>query len=65
MSKLIELSKHSWLYRGFTIRLCPRSFLNPRQSYLIMQGNDSFGRDFALVEATRTIDALCKEAAHG
>ncbi len=58
MSQLIQLSRHSYLYRGFTIQKCPRNPFTLTNSYSIFSNGDYYGRDFALAEAMRTIDGM-------
>ncbi|CAE1145036.1 MULTISPECIES: DUF4761 family protein [Serratia] len=55
---LIQLSKHTFVYRGFTIQKCPRHSATERTAYQLMSNGDYFGRDFALAEAMRTIDTM-------
>ncbi|EDW2637171.1 DUF4761 family protein [Salmonella enterica subsp. salamae] len=56
--QLIQLSRHSYLYRGFTIQKCPRNPFTLKHSYRISSGESYFGRDFALAEAMKTVDKL-------
>ncbi|EAP9422007.1 DUF4761 family protein [Salmonella enterica] len=58
--QLIQLSRHSYLYRGFTIQKCPRNPFTLKYSYQIYSNGDYFGRDFALAEAIRTVDQMYK-----
>ncbi|TLU69573.1 DUF4761 family protein [Enterobacter sp. MF024] len=62
ISQVIQLSRHSYLYRGFTIQKCPRNPLTMKHSYRISSNGDYFGRDFALAEAIKTVDAIRKGA---
>lgn len=55
---LIQLSKHTFVYRGFTIHKCPRHSETNRTAYQLMSNGDYFGRDFALAEAMRTVDKM-------
>ncbi|CAI2533317.1 Uncharacterised protein [Serratia ficaria] len=55
---LIQLSKHTFVYRGFTIQKCPRHSETSRTAYQLMSNGDYFGRDFALAEAMRTVDKM-------
>ncbi|MFP7610167.1 DUF4761 family protein [Serratia quinivorans] len=57
---LIQLSKHTFVYRGFTIQKCPRHSETSRTAYQLMSNGDYFGRDFALAEAMRTVDKMVK-----
>ncbi len=57
---LIQLSKHTFIYRGFTIQKCPRHSETSRTAYQLMSNGDYFGRDFALAEAMRTVDKMVK-----
>ena len=59
--QLIQLSRHSYLYRGFTIQKCPRNPFTFKHSYRISSNGDYYGRDFALVEAMRTVDQMYKQ----
>lgn len=57
---LIQLSKHTFVYRGFTIQKCPRHSETSRAAYQLISNGDYFGRDFALAEAMRTVDNMVK-----
>lgn len=63
---LIQVSKKTFIYRGFTIRKVPRTFFYGRQTYLIHkrdqveETDNYYGRDFALAEACLTINRLLK-----
>lgn len=57
---LIQLSKHTFVYRGFTIQKCPRHSETSRTAYQLISNGDYFGRDFALAEAIRTVDNMVK-----
>ena len=61
MSQLVQLSRHSYLYRGFTIQKCPRNPFTFKHSYRISSNGDYYGRDFALAEAMRTVDQMYKQ----
>jgi hypothetical protein len=52
---LIQLSKHTFVYRGFTIHKCPRHSETSRTAYQLMSNGD-----FALAEAMRTVDNMVK-----
>ncbi|EPJ5822022.1 DUF4761 family protein [Pluralibacter gergoviae] len=58
MSQLIQLSRHSYVYRGFTIHKCPRNSTTMKQAYSVLNSGNYFGRDFALAEACKTIDRI-------
>ncbi|HDL7645898.1 TPA: DUF4761 domain-containing protein [Yersinia enterocolitica] len=59
--QLIQLSSHSYLYRGFTIQKYPRDYLTKKYFYGVMHQGEYFGRDYALAEAICTIDKMyCK-----
>lgn len=58
MNKLIQLSKHSFVYRGFTIHKCPRNSITLRTSYNVLSNGHYFGRDFALAEAMKSVDKI-------
>lgn len=58
MDQLIQLSRHSYLYRGFTIHMCPRNSTTMQRAYSVLNNGNYFGRDFALAEAMQTIDKL-------
>ena len=58
MSQLIQLSRHSYVYRGFTIHKCPRNSATMKAAYNVLSDGNYFGRDFALAEAMQTIDKL-------
>ncbi|HHE2247120.1 TPA: DUF4761 family protein [Citrobacter freundii] len=58
MNHLIQLSRHSYVYRGFTIHKCPKNSRTMQRSYSVLNDGNYFGRDFALAEAMRTIDKL-------
>ncbi|AUZ72016.1 MULTISPECIES: DUF4761 family protein [Citrobacter freundii complex] len=56
--QLIQLSRHSYIYRGFTIHKCPRNAITMKTAYSVLNNGNYLGRDFALAEAMRTIDKL-------
>lgn len=58
MHQLIQLSRHSYVYRGFTIHMCPRRSRTMQRAYSVLNNGNYFGRDFALAEAMQTIDKL-------
>ncbi|HEC2625639.1 TPA: DUF4761 family protein [Raoultella planticola] len=58
MSQLIQLSRHSYVYRGFTIHKCPSNSKTARRAYSVLNNGNYFGRDFALAEACKTIDRI-------
>lgn len=58
MSQLIQLSKHSYVYRSFTIHICPRKKPHNCQRYQITHDGHYLGVDFALNEACKTIDRI-------
>ncbi|QHS44681.1 DUF4761 family protein [Klebsiella michiganensis] len=58
MSQLIQLSRHSYVYREFTIYKCPMNRTTARRTYSVLNNGDYFGLDFALAEACRTIDRI-------
>ncbi|UWS32131.1 DUF4761 family protein [Erwinia pyrifoliae] len=58
MSQLIKLSRHSYIYRGFTIHKCPRNSMTFRTAYSVLNNGNYFGRDFALAEAIKTVDSI-------
>ncbi|ENC9857631.1 DUF4761 family protein [Klebsiella aerogenes] len=58
MSQLIQLSRHSYVYRGFTIYKCPINRTTAKRAYSVLNNGNYFGRDFALAEACRTIDLI-------
>ncbi|MGP3146871.1 DUF4761 family protein [Serratia bockelmannii] len=55
---LIQLSKHTFVYRGFTIQKCQRHSETNRTAYQLVSNGDYFGRDFALAEAMHTVDKM-------
>ncbi|WEJ88453.1 MAG: DUF4761 family protein [Klebsiella huaxiensis] len=61
---ITQVSKNTFVYRGFTIRKTPPNAFNSRQLYLVnkrdeVAGVDNYyGRDFALSEARKTIDRI-------
>ncbi len=59
--QLIQLSCHSYLYRGFTIQKCPRNPFTLKHSYRISSNGEYYGRDFALAEAMQTVDGMYKQ----
>ncbi|QQU56455.1 DUF4761 family protein [Serratia liquefaciens] len=65
MSQLIQLSRHSYVYRGFTIHKCPRNSVTFKTAYSVTNDGNYLGRDFALVEAMQTIDKLKNGDSHG
>ncbi|EPG8293589.1 hypothetical protein M0I44_000072 [Klebsiella pneumoniae] len=56
LPKVIWINKHAGICCGFTIRVLPRRVGKKR--YQIMKDGDSFGIDFALSEARKTIDRI-------
>lgn len=58
MCQLIQLSRHSYIYRGFTIHKCPRNSVTLKTAYSVTNNGNYLGRDFALAEAMQTIDKL-------
>lgn len=56
LPKVIWINKHAGICCGFTIRVLPRRASKKR--YQIMRDGDSFGMDFALSEARKTIDRI-------
>ncbi|HCJ3406859.1 TPA: DUF4761 family protein [Klebsiella pneumoniae] len=58
MTQLIQLSRHSYVYRGFTIHMCPNNSKAMRRAYNVLNNGNYFGRDFALTEACKTIDRI-------
>lgn len=55
---LVQLSKHTFVYRGFTIQKCSRHSVTNRTAYQLVSNGNYFGRDFALAEAMRTVDNM-------
>lgn len=64
MSQLIQLSRHSYAYRGFTIHKCPRNAITMKIAYSVLNDGNYFGRDFALAEAMKTVDAIRDGVSH-
>ena len=64
MCALIQLSKHSFVYRGFTIHKCPRNAITMKTAYSVLNNGNYFGRDFALSEAMKTVDAIRDGVTH-
>ncbi|MGF7446179.1 DUF4761 domain-containing protein [Klebsiella michiganensis] len=56
LPKVVWINKHAGICCGFTIRVLPRRVGKKR--YQIMIDGDSFGIDFALSEARKTIDRI-------
>ncbi|MFQ1432428.1 DUF4761 domain-containing protein [Klebsiella pneumoniae] len=56
LPKVTWINKYAGICCGFTIRVLPRRVGKKR--YQIMKDGDSFGIDFALSEARRTIDRI-------
>lgn len=56
LPKVIWINKHVGICCGFTIRVLPRRV--GKRRYQIMKDGDSFGIDFALSEARKTIDRI-------
>ncbi|ENO0837855.1 DUF4761 family protein [Enterobacter hormaechei subsp. steigerwaltii] len=56
--QLIQLSRHCYIYRGFTIHKCPRNAITMKTAYSVLNNGNYLGRDFALAEAMKTIDKL-------
>lgn len=55
---LVQLSKHTFVYRGFTIQKCPRHSATNRSAYQLVSNGNYLGRDFALAEAMQTVDGM-------
>jgi len=64
MNQLIQLSRHNYIYRGFTIHKCPRNSITMKTAYSVLNNGNYFGRDFALAEAMKTVDAIRDGEAH-
>lgn len=60
-SQLVQLSRHSYIYRGFTIHKCPRNSVTSKTAYSVTNDGNYLGRDFALAEAIQTIDNLKRD----
>ena len=56
LPKVVWINKHAGICCGFTIRVLPRRVGKKR--YQIMKDGDSFGIDFALSEARKTIGRI-------
>lgn len=56
LPKVVWINKHAGICCGFTIRVLPRRVGKKR--YQIMKDGDSFGIDFALCEARKTIERI-------
>ena len=56
LPKVTWVDEHAGVCCGFTIRVLPRRAGKKR--YQIMKDGDSFGIDFALSEARKTIDRI-------
>lgn len=56
LPKVVWINKHAGICCGFTIRVLPRRVGKKR--YQIMKDGDSFGLDFALSEARKTIGRI-------
>lgn len=56
LPKVTWINKHAGICCGFTIRVLPRRVGKKR--YQIMRDGDSFGIDFALSEARKTIERI-------
>ncbi|HHY1066241.1 hypothetical protein ACKUTN_22020 [Klebsiella michiganensis] len=56
LPKVVWINKHAGICCGFTIRVLPRRVGKKR--YQIMKDGDSFGIDFALCEACKTIERI-------
>ncbi|MCW9527766.1 MULTISPECIES: hypothetical protein [Klebsiella] len=56
LPKVVWINKHAGICCGFTIRVLPRRVGKKR--YQIMKDGDSFGIDFALSEARKTIERI-------
>ncbi|MBM7341658.1 DUF4761 domain-containing protein [Pantoea coffeiphila] len=58
----IQISKHTRLYCGFTIHICPEHSKTNRRAYQIMRNGIYLGRDFSSTEAEKTIDEIIRKA---
>lgn len=58
MFQLIQLSNHSYIYRGFTLIVLPKKAMQPVTRYHVRYGDQSFGKFDAQVKATNYIDSL-------
>ncbi|MBI0278508.1 DUF4761 family protein [Hafnia alvei] len=61
MSELVQLSQHTYIYRGFTINKCPRNAITMKTAYNVSQNGQYCGRDFALAEAMKTVDSMIEQ----
>ena len=57
-NSLIQVSKHIFLYRGFTIHRCPANSKTQRRAYQISTRGIYLGRDFSIDEAVETISGI-------
>lgn len=55
---LIQLSEHTFVYRGFTIQKCPRHSKTKRRPYQLTCDGKYLGRDFSEAEVMRTVDKM-------
>ncbi|MEJ4043933.1 DUF4761 domain-containing protein [Erwinia sp. SLM-02] len=58
----VHISKHTRLYCGFTIQICPQHSKTKRRTYQITNNGIYLGRDFSPAEAEKTIDKIIKRA---
>lgn len=58
MFQLIQLSNHSYIYRGFTLIVLPKKAMQPVMRYHVKHGDQSFGKFDAQVKAINYIDYL-------
>lgn len=61
MSRIIDVSRHCAVYRGFTIITLPRKTRTPITRYHVWHVGESFGKFDAMAEATKYIDGLWRE----
>ncbi|HRM40924.1 MAG TPA: DUF4761 domain-containing protein, partial [Escherichia coli] len=41
--QLIQLSRHSYIYRGFTIHKCPRNAITMKTAYSVLNNGNYLG----------------------
>ncbi|WP_435781701.1 hypothetical protein [Providencia hangzhouensis] len=58
INKLIQISTHSFKYRGFLIVKLPAKTMNPVTRYHVQRNDDSFGLFDSMNDAKKYIDSL-------
>lgn len=61
INQLIQISTHSFKYRGFLIVKLPAKAMNPVTRFHVQRNDDSYGLFDSMAQATKYIDCLYGE----